>query len=374
MLLTICIPTRNRPDFVTKVVSGLIDRFCAEVEIIVSDNSDAANEKLRKMSEHYEHLRYYHQSGQMSFSDNFNFALVRSSGDYIVAIGDDDFVVSSILDVVKRAKNLRADTVTYPLNIVYYWPGVSGRTSNSDGILRIDNITNADSDFQINNQRKHLERFLMEGLRDYDKTDLARIYHGIVRRDFIVEIIKRHGRLYGGLSPDIYSSILLSFYSEKSLKWNQSLTIPGVCGVSGSGQSAAGKHRGNLAHAPHFRGNQNYRWEREVPYYYSVNTIWAESAVKALKTCAPLYLKLVNWNRFNAIALIDNLAIFKIPLKLAIIDKKTSINKLFYYISGHILIKIKNKVFSSNCKTKLIKVRSIEECEEVMNKEKKKSI
>ena len=64
---------------------------------------------------------------------------------------------------------------------------------------------------------------------------------------------------------------------------NTPFTLPGVCATSGTADSLTGRHTGELKDAPHFRGHVDYKWEESVPYVYSVNTIWAETAIKAVK-------------------------------------------------------------------------------------------
>jgi hypothetical protein len=60
-------------------------------------------------------------------------------------------------------------------------------------------------------------------------------------------------------------------------------TISGICKTSGSADSATGRHTGNWEDAPHFKGHMNYSWSKKVPKFYSVETIWADSALAAIE-------------------------------------------------------------------------------------------
>ena len=48
---------------------------------------------------------------------------------------------------------------------------------------------------------------------------------------------------------------------------------------------------GKLEDAPHFRGHESYEWDSRIPKFYSVETIWGDSALAAVKSIDPGYLK-----------------------------------------------------------------------------------
>jgi len=68
---------------------------------------------------------------------------------------------------------------------------------------------------------------------------------------------------------------------QRSLEINLPLTIAGVCSSCGGADAPKGKHEGKLEDAPHLRGHDNYHWSKLVPEFYSVETIWVDSALAA---------------------------------------------------------------------------------------------
>ena len=74
----------------------------------------------------------------------------------------------------------------------------------------------------------------------------------------------------------------LALVCKRVLRVDYPITISGICPTSGSTDSATGKHTGKLENAPHFRGHINYQWDNKIPAFYSVETIWAETYIKAL--------------------------------------------------------------------------------------------
>jgi len=332
MLLSICIPTRNRSQYLTEVVCALSSQFPNDVEIVVSDNSEIQNPFMVRLANTLSNVVYLYTNDELSFAKNFEKSILAANGKYVTTIGDDDFVFPEVFEAISYAEANNADVIISRLDYVYYWPGLNGRTSQREGALRMSEGLRCDLP-KVIHQRQELRKFLANGISEFEKTELARIYHGIVRRDLIRSIIDRHGSLFGGLSPDIYSSVLLSTYASRTVIWTRALTMPGVCSDSGSGQSATGKHRGNLQHAPHFRGNADYRWEDEVPKFYSVDTIWAESAIKALKKCGNLNLELANLDKLFAKSLLNNFALIRTAIPMCL-DAKAKISwiRIFSYM------------------------------------------
>ncbi len=133
------------------------------------------------------------------------------------------------------------------------------------------------------------------GAQKYQQLDLIKLYHGIVKREKLDEVKQRAGNYFGGLTPDIYGAVALSLICEKVAKIHMPITISGICKTSGSNDSATGKHTGILEDAPHFRGHDSYLWDSKVPKFYSVETIWADTALHALNDFESKKL----YDRFN---------------------------------------------------------------------------
>ena len=112
---------------------------------------------------------------------------------------------------------------------------------------------------------------------------MPRLYHGIVRRSCLDVIKEKTGAYFNGLTPDIYNAVALSLVSPKTVVADFPITVSGMCPKSGSADSATGRHTGNLADAPHFRGHDSYTWDEKIPAIYSVESIWAETVVHALR-------------------------------------------------------------------------------------------
>ena len=61
------------------------------------------------------------------------------------------------------------------------------------------------------------------------------------------------------------------------------LIISGHSILSTGGQGAQGQHFGEIAKIKHLPKNTASNWTKEVPFYWSTYTIYAESVIQALK-------------------------------------------------------------------------------------------
>lgn len=280
-LLSIIIPTKNRQEYAIKAVEQILQINDNRLQIVIQDNSDTQilSEMLAAFNED-DHIIYNYTEGIISFVDNFSLAVSLSDGEYICIIGDDDGVVPQIVDVVDWAKKNSIDAIKPALNAMYYWPNSeSVKNESDDGNMIIHKIT---CKSRIINPHKEIVKLLHNGCQKYLSLSLVKLYHGIVKKEMLDNIREVTGKYFGGLSPDIYIAVALSLTVDKLIEIDFPLTISGVCNKSGSADSATGKHTGKLEDAPHFRGHDGYNWSRLVPRFYSVETIWADSALAAI--------------------------------------------------------------------------------------------
>lgn len=284
-LLSIIIPTKNRQYYCLNSVKQILACYGDEIEIVIQDNSDEPilEKEIRELDRN--NIIYHYQGGILSFVDNFDMAIQLATGKYLMLIGDDDGITSLALKAAKWADENGVSSIKPALSFVYFWPNSKVFEKDDNGIL---NISSYDGKIEEYDPQNGLRKLLNQSCQNYLDSDLIKIYHGMVRRDLVDEIKNRIGKHVGGLSPDIYLSVALSIVSVGcTISLNVPLTISGICTGSGSSQSATGEHTGKLEDAPHFRGHDNYEWDNRIPRFYSVETIWGDSALAAVKDLNP---------------------------------------------------------------------------------------
>lgn len=299
-LLSIIIPTRNRQSVLLQSLQQIMKVINGKVQIVIQDNSD--NESLRddlsKLK--YCNIKYNYTKERLSFVDNFDIATSLADGQYLCMIGDDDGVCEEIVKVVEWAAKNNYDSIIPNVDFEYFWPNsIKLYGMESRGIAR---ILQSKPKIRKIDAEKGVINVLKNGCQNYMKYDVVKLYHGIVKKDCIEKVHNIAGKYFGGVSPDIYISIALSLVCKSNFRIMMPLTIAGVCKKSGSADSSNGKHIGTYNAMPHLNGHIDYVWSDLVPKFYSVESVWADSAIKAIEDMKRQdLLKYYNFAAFDAI-------------------------------------------------------------------------
>jgi hypothetical protein len=127
---------------------------------------------------------------------------------------------------------------------------------------------------------------------------LPRLYLGIVNSSVVKEVHQKYSGVFGGVSPDVYSSALLAWHVKKYAIIDYPLIVPGAAPKSTTALSANKKHVGRFSESAHLQAFPNLRWPADIPMLYSTQTVWAYSMQAALdKLGACININLVNLYR-----------------------------------------------------------------------------
>lgn len=306
-ILSIIIPTRNRQTYCKAAICQILDHEWEGVEICIQDNSEDDSLRAWVASLHMSNVVYNYHSGILSFVDNFSEAVSLAHGKYLCMIGDDDGVLPSLVRLAEKMEIENADAAIPALSFIYFWPSNQHIVENSEKGVLISHLYSEQPESStkvINGGEDGLKKLLQNGIQNYYSYDIPRLYHGIVRREVLDTIKASTGHYFGGLTPDMYMAVALSLTCKKVLRVNYSVTISGICPTSGSSDSATGKHTGELKDAPHFRGHETYEWDELIPAFYSVDTIWADTLLHALKEFGRVDLeKFFNLSLFSGLCI-----------------------------------------------------------------------
>ncbi len=281
-ILSILIPTHDRQRYVIPTVRALAASL-EDVEIVVCDTS-ATDELTPAFSELLESSRVKlirPNRSPMSVVDNFRESIRHATGEYLLFIGDDDFVDSSAEKIAHWALQNGVDAVRCTFPVSYYWPDFSSRYYGNgySGKLSINNFSGAVTLVDAKAEYEKAKANLGAGV-----LKMPRAYLGMISRKLVVRIQNKHGSLFGGVSPDIFSASLISAESEHSIQVDYPFVVPGSSGASTSGKSAMGTHKGSLRDNAHIAPFVNLQWDARIPEFYSVPTVWSYSLIKAAES------------------------------------------------------------------------------------------
>lgn len=303
-LLTLVIPTHERFGYARETVSNIL-RITTDVEVVVSDTSREDEwHRLDPALLASDRLKIVRPGEGLSVVDNFNAGLSHASGTYLCFIGDDDLVTPSIERIARWAAANGVDAINLPFPVLYYWPDYQHRSRPElySGTLWIHPFTGKIEPHDTGAALDEAKRKLGRGV-----FDMPRAYCGIISAELAARIVERHGSLFGGISPDIYSAALISKEARRCVRIDYPAIIPGASGASTAGQSAAGRHVGGLRDNAHVGAFRDLAWDPLVPEFYSVPTVWGYSLAKAIEKLgsAPGGRLDAGWGRLYAACLLS---------------------------------------------------------------------
>lgn len=278
-LLSVAIPTKNRQYYCIEVIKHILSYDNENFELVIQDNSDDRTIEEFVSTIEDKRLKYVYTDEAISSVENMSRSIGLTSGEYVCMIGDDDTILPTIFEYAKYMKENDIDSISPGYIPEYFWP--NSETGNS-GTLKIIK-TRFSSEYQEIEPMKQLEKLFKNGIINYSSYNLPRVYHGLIKKEVLDKIYNQVGGYFAGLSPDIYSTVALSSLVQNHFLVKGTFTIAGVCPQSTTSQSRLGGHKGELHSAPHLKNNSNYKWDVLIPKYYSVETIWAETAITAAR-------------------------------------------------------------------------------------------
>ena len=103
MKFSVLLPTRNGGKYLKSCIESVLSQDYKDMELIVFDNANTDNtaEVVNSYSND-KRLKYYRIDSVVSVTDNWNNALKKSSGDYVLMMGDDDFLLPGYFDTLDK--------------------------------------------------------------------------------------------------------------------------------------------------------------------------------------------------------------------------------------------------------------------------------
>lgn len=281
MLLSIVIPSKNNSKYLRSAVNGFIaiaDILTSEVELVIADNSDCPDQTISSIR--HEQV-FYHWSGlEMDILANFDSGVKMARGEYVTIIGDDDFILPKIVYVARELKHRSIDSAMAELS-TYYWPGVNTHWLgvNETGVLEIHEGGWGGTEYSVVSGLNDVLRF---GGTRYISL-LPSVYHGMVKRNVLLNLQQTYGTAFPGPSPDISNAILLGLTGVSCYEVD-SFIVSGAAVGSAAAEGASHSHHGSLNERTSFLKRGRFSWPDIVPPVFCGPTMWAVSVINTLRT------------------------------------------------------------------------------------------
>lgn len=227
MKFSVLLPTRNRLDLLVRAIETVRRQDYDNWEIIVSDNfsDEDISGYIRSLDE--PRIKYFRTNSFVPVTDNWNNALEKSSGDYIIMLGDDDCLMRRYFsNIVRIIENFKSPDFVYTSAFLYTYPGVM--PGAPDGLLNIYNrrkiYQSAKAPFWLN--KENAINFAKTSL-DFRVTFDYNMQFSLVSRKLIDEM-KCYGSFYQSPYPDYYASNAIMLKAERILVVPMPLVTIGI--------------------------------------------------------------------------------------------------------------------------------------------------
>lgn len=229
MLLSICIPTRDRAQTLEHSINTCLAIESDDIEIIISDNfsSDNTADLCSKINDH--RVKVVRANKRLSMSANYENVIRAATGDFITIIGDDDAVLHDIVDTLKQAISNHPGCQAFHMPYATYtWP-VLDPTWAKNHRANVLSIPVHNKELTIQSAAA-LQRIAQSRI---SYADLPRPYYSIISRELVLSIERDH-RLIRSRIPDVY----LAMACTASVR--QFISIPRPIAIAGLSKFSTG--------------------------------------------------------------------------------------------------------------------------------------
>jgi glycosyltransferase involved in cell wall biosynthesis len=209
-LLSVIIPTRNRPDALKYAVNSALDSLNGlDFEIIIASNGDSKASDLEFLSpDTISKLIIVRNKNRLSMSHNWKFGYEAARGRWIHFQGDDDLILEcSIETLTNLLESEHSNGILFDHEL-FDW------VRTSEGSLRPGPITSRAHDNSTN--RLHVSR--NQNWRTIQPREFPTgAAHSLVRRTWL-EKINQSNALFNSISPDWYNGAIFAMQESEFLR------------------------------------------------------------------------------------------------------------------------------------------------------------
>jgi glycosyltransferase involved in cell wall biosynthesis len=275
-LLTILIPTRNRPHTAMGSIRNVLNLPSERIELVVQDCSDDDSLGKRLAEEvNDSRMHYFYAAESLSMTENWNRGVARARGEFVTIIGDDDGVSEEIVAVAEWAKSEGLDAVsTVTCAAKYCWPDYGDATRAAS--LCITRFT-GDVSFP------DIEAEVTASAHGFGQKlhRLPKIYYGMVRRQCLEKLKQSSGVYFDGVCPDYYAGYALCATVKRYALTDFPFVINGASHRSNAGATGQRDRRNRLKR--HMESYTDLFWPDYLPPFFIEASMISQSMLAAFR-------------------------------------------------------------------------------------------
>lgn len=220
-------PTRNRLQYLTYAVETVMRQAYADFEIVISDNAsdDDIESYVRSLNDG--RVLYSRSDKFLSVTDNWNRALERSSGDFVIMLGDDDGLMKGYFRrVSKLVHDYGSPDILYSSGYLFAYPGVLA--AYPGGVLHhYENATflrSAREPFWLST--REARQLVLDSL-DFRMKFTFNMQYFVISRS-LIDTLRRDGAVFQSPFPDYYAANVMLIKARRILVEPRPLVAIGI--------------------------------------------------------------------------------------------------------------------------------------------------
>jgi hypothetical protein len=201
-----------------------------DLEILVSDNAsfDDTEEMIAGIDD--PRVRYTNTGARLSMRQNFEHALKKSTGDYVICHGDDDGILPGQFPFLRRIlEEHKPDAMSWDYS-VFGWSVDETKVQEKGFRLVRRRVFGPPQRLDEANLRKTLE-----GGQIDRQPFMPQLYHGCISRAYLDQLARADGEIILARSPDTYISYRAVQVGGHFLHCSHPFTMNGTSPVSNGG-------------------------------------------------------------------------------------------------------------------------------------------
>ena len=126
MKFSVLLPTRNGERYLKTCIQSILDQKYDDMELIVFDNANTdGSARIIELLAKDNRIKHYKTKAVVSVTDNWNNALNKSAGDYVLMIGDDDYLLPGFFEKMELIidRHNKPDGITFN-GYSFFYPDV----------------------------------------------------------------------------------------------------------------------------------------------------------------------------------------------------------------------------------------------------------
>jgi glycosyltransferase involved in cell wall biosynthesis len=263
MKISIIIPTFNRSKYLDYTLKTCLNQNYNNVEFIIHD--DCSIDETEQVSNKYckidKRFKYFKLEKNLGMKENFEQALLKVNGDYVMCIGGDDALMpNSLNELAKEAKIYPNKILTWPTAAYFY-----AEARENIAQLIVPNISFNKKNRKIITTKEFFEKQI-ENLFYVNDPEVPMLYvKSLVPAKLIEEVKSRSENIFFSSStPDGYSAFALCSVVENYIYITKTYTMHGVSPTSAGLNYIQGQNNKNDLSTKFFSDNEKNKMANEL--------------------------------------------------------------------------------------------------------------